>query len=64
MFIDNKKKSTSIIDYSLLIAAVVTTLIIMGLYLKRGISGNLKESADTFGHGRQYDGEFIRPEVN
>jgi len=48
------KKAASIIDYALLVTAVAASLIIMGVYIKRGISGKWKEAADTFGHGRQY----------
>jgi len=47
-------KASSIMDYSILIFAVVLTLIIMGVYLRRGICGKWKEAVDVFGHGRQY----------
>jgi len=49
-----KVKTGSIADYSILIFAVVLALIIMGVYLKRGICGKWKEAVDVFGHGRQY----------
>jgi len=50
----NWAKASSIADYSILVFAVVLALIIMGVYLKRGICGKWKEAADVFGHGRQY----------
>lgn len=54
--ISKLKRASSVIDYSLLVVGVVTALLIIGVYLKRGISANIREGADAFGHGRQYDG--------
>ena len=53
------KRASSIIDYALLIFAVIAGLLIIGTYLKRGIAGKWKEAGDTFGFGRQYSGEII-----
>ena len=46
-------------DYTVLIATVAFTLVIMGAYLKRGISGKWKEAVDVYGKGRQYQGQVI-----
>lgn len=53
-----RRKGSSIVDYVLLIFAVVCVLIIMGVYVQRAIMGKWKESADSLGHGRQYEGEI------
>ena len=44
----------SVIEYAALIAITVAALLAMAVYLKRGISGNWRKSADIFGQGRQY----------
>jgi Flp pilus assembly pilin Flp len=51
---DRFLKGASIIEYSLIIAAVAFGLIGMSIYLKRAISGKWKQSVDVFGYGRQY----------
>lgn len=51
--------ASAVIDYTLLIVAVVSTLLIMGAFLRRGISGKWKDMADIFGKGRQYAGQII-----
>jgi Flp pilus assembly pilin Flp len=48
-------RGTSIIEYSLIIAAVAVALIGMSIYLKRAVSGKWKQSVDVFGYGRQYE---------
>jgi len=52
---DRFLKGASIIEYSLVIAAVAVALIGMSIYLKRAISGKWKQSIDVFGYGRQYE---------
>ena len=54
-----KIRANAIIDYTVLIATVAFTLILMGGYLKRGLSGKWKEAVDIYGKGRQYDAEVI-----
>jgi len=49
-----KKRASAFVDYSLLIFAVVSSLIIMGGYVQRAMMGKWKAAADVFGHGRQY----------
>lgn len=48
-----KNKGQSILEYALVIACITAALISMQIYLKRGFSGRLKESADNL--GSQYD---------
>jgi len=59
----NKKirltRANAVIDYTLLIIAIASTLLIMGTFLRRGISGKWKDMADVYGKGRQYPGRII-----
>lgn len=55
------KKAGSIIDYALLVVAAAAVFIIMGTYVKRSIAGGIKDGVDVFSHGRQYQGQFIKP---
>lgn len=48
-------KGTHVIEYSLVLAAVVAAIIGVQIYLKRAISGRWRQAADTFGYGRQYE---------
>lgn len=48
MFLKNKR-GQSTLEYALLIAAVVAGLVMMQIYLKRGIGGRLKSGADNIG---------------
>lgn len=43
------------IEYSLFLAIVVAAILGMMVYLKRGIMGKMRQSADTFGYGQQYE---------
>lgn len=52
MFLRNKQ-GQSTLEYALLIAAVVAGLVMMQIYLKRGIGGRLKSGADNI--GEQFD---------
>jgi hypothetical protein len=49
-------KAMSILEYTLLLAVVVTAFLGIQVYLKRAVSGRWKQSVDIFGFGRQYDG--------
>jgi hypothetical protein len=49
MFLRVGKKGQSTLEYAILIGVVVAGLIAMQVYLKRGIQGGLRESADTAG---------------
>lgn len=48
MFRKNKQ-GQSTLEYAMLIAAVVAGLVMMQIYLKRGIGGRLKSGADNIG---------------
>ena len=60
MYKKRNLKGMSIIEYSLLIAIVVSALFGMQIYLKRAISGRWRQAADGFGYGRQYDAPQIK----
>jgi Flp pilus assembly pilin Flp len=52
------RRAASVIEYSLLVAVTVAAIIGIQIYLKRAISGNWRQAADTFGYGRQYDPKY------
>jgi Flp pilus assembly pilin Flp len=47
-------KANLVIEYAVLIVVIIAALLGISVYLKRAVSGRWRESADTFGHGRQY----------
>ncbi len=47
------RKGQSTLEYALVIAAVVAALVMMQIYLKRGLSGRFKASTDDI--GEQFD---------
>ena len=49
------QRAFSTIEYALLIAVAVAALITMSVYIKRAVSGRFKDTADSFGFGRQYE---------
>ncbi len=51
MFFYNKR-SQSLLEYSILTALILSALLIMQFYVKRGYQGRLKQSADSV--GQQY----------
>lgn len=48
-----QRKGQSTLEYALLIAAVVAGLLVMQMYVKRGMSGRVKHASDEL--GEQYD---------
>jgi len=46
------KRSQSLLEYSILFAVILSAILIMQFYLKRGYQGRLKREADTV--GQQY----------
>ena len=56
------KRGITTIEYAFLIIAVVAGLIGMAVYLRRAVSGGLKEAGDAFGHGRQYEPGVTQPQ--
>lgn len=47
------KRGQSTLEYALLIAAIVAGLVMMQIYVKRGLGGKMKSSSDDI--GEQYD---------
>lgn len=50
---NKQRKGQSTLEYALLIAAVVAGLVMMQVYVKRGVGGKVKSSADDI--GEQFD---------
>ncbi|MBU1124500.1 MAG: hypothetical protein KKC84_00565 [Candidatus Omnitrophica bacterium] len=44
-----KKRGQSTLEYSIVIAVVIAALLALNVYLKRGVQGKLKDSADQIG---------------
>ena len=44
-----RRRAQSLLEYSILFAVVLSALLIMQFYLKRGYQGRLKKEADTVG---------------
>lgn len=55
------KKGQSILEYSVMLACIIAALVGMQIYVKRGISGGLRNSADMI--GKQYDPAFISSSI-
>jgi Flp pilus assembly pilin Flp len=49
-----RKKAFSILEYTLVIAAVAAAIIAMQVYFKRAVCGKFKGAIDVYGGGRQY----------
>jgi len=43
------KKAQSTIEYAVIITAIVAALVTMQIYIKRGIQGRMRQSADSIG---------------
>jgi hypothetical protein len=48
------KPAQSILEYAILIAIVIAAVVVMQVYMKRGISGRLKESSDKISGGEAF----------
>lgn len=49
------RRGSMSLEYALLIALVAISLAAMLVYFVRTLSGKWRETADSFGHGRQYE---------
>ena len=49
------KRGQSVLEYGLLITALVAALIVMAVYLRFSLQGRVRDSADVFGRGEQYE---------
>ena len=54
-------KAQALIEYSVIFVSIIAALIAMQIYVKRGISGRLKESSDAI--GEQYAPENITTNI-
>jgi len=43
-----------VLDYILVFTIVIAALLIMGYYIRNGLSGKYRETADVFGQGEVY----------
>jgi len=48
------KRAQGILEYVIALVAVIAALIIMGIYVRGGLSGKIREAAETFGQGDAY----------
>jgi len=48
------RRSQSILEYAILIAIVIGAIVIMQVYVKRGISGRIKDSSDRISGGQSF----------
>lgn len=63
MFIKSKK-SQSITEYTLFIAAVIAGLIALQVYFQRGVKGNIKQRADSIGSQFTADEDYTIEETS
>lgn len=56
------KRGQSVLEYSILIAVILSALVIMQFYIKRGYQGRLKKEADTV--GQQYSPGHTASTIN
>lgn len=49
-----KRNGQAILDYVILLAVVIATLLIMGYYIRNTFSGKFREGADVIGQGEVY----------
>lgn len=47
-----QRSGTSLLEYAVLIAVVITALVGVSIAVKRSVCGNWKQAADVFGYGR------------
>ena len=56
------RKAQSTLEYAVVIFAIVAALVTMQIYLKRGIQGKMRQSADSI--GEQYAPENTTSDIN
>lgn len=49
-----KKRGQTVLDYTILIALVLASLLVFRRYIQKGINGRFKAAGDAIGHGRIY----------
>ena len=55
-------RGSSLLEYALLLAAVLTALIAMQRMLSGAAGGMARQAGDTFGSGQQVDAQFLPDE--
>ncbi len=53
-----RNKGQSLLEYSLILAAIVIAIVFMQTYVRRGVQGRLKSSADQIGEQFSVVGEY------
>lgn len=53
MMLLKKNKAQSILEYAIMFACIAAALLVMQVYIKRGVQGKLRQAGDSF--GQQYD---------
>jgi len=48
------KKGQSILEYAILVAIVIAAVVVMQVYMKRGVAGRIKESSDRLSGGESF----------
>ena len=48
------KRTQSVLEYTILIAVVIAAIVVMQVYVKRGMSGRLKDSSDRLAGGESF----------
>jgi len=49
-----KRRGQSLLEYSILFAVILSAILIMQFFIKRGYQGRLKKDTDTVGQGNLY----------
>ena len=49
-----RNKAQSVVEYVVVILAIITALLVIGYYVKGGLSGKMREAADAYGGGEVY----------
>jgi len=60
----SKKSGMTTLEYSVLALVIILALLAMQTMLRRAISAKWKDSADSFGSGRQYEAGVSTVTVN
>lgn len=54
------KQAQTFLIYAALIAVIIGSLVVISKYVKRSLQGRIRESADVFGGGAQYEPGLTR----
>jgi len=48
------RRAQGILEYAIVLLTIIAALLIMGYYVRGGLSGKIREAADTYGQGEVY----------